>query len=372
MIQSFELAAEDLLALAHRPADASILEILRSSQASKHMLLMRIIRSRNAHPAWDAGLSVFAQEQAAQAAARIILDPWTGVWAARCVRLLNRTGDLPPTEMFHFNALAAAGAIGAGLDADLTLPVRDGVVYIPTMGAFRVKDDHGAHELRIRRGESGVIPDDRTVETPTWLGCRRLTAQIGHGAVEAVLDDLSPYRNSFRLPPTDRVSAGAFHAWQRLWTQAWSLLARCAPARAAQLPPCVNTAVPLAREAGRAGFSATSREAFGALALSYPDNAVSLAVTLVHEGQHAKLCALLDIIDLYRCSPARYFAPWRDDPRPIGGLLQGTYAFLGIAETWWRLSAEPGLEHSALEQFALVREQVAVAMTTLEIGRAHV
>jgi hypothetical protein len=32
----------------------------------------------------------------------------------------------------------------------------------------------------------------------------------------------------------------------------------------------------------------------------------------------------------------RYYAPWRDDPRPLSGLLQGVYAFFGIAEFWRR------------------------------------
>jgi hypothetical protein len=31
-----------------------------------------------------------------------------------------------------------------------------------------------------------------------------------------------------------------------------------------------------------------------------------------------------------------YYAPWRDDPRPLPGLLQGVYAFLGIAGFWRR------------------------------------
>jgi len=32
----------------------------------------------------------------------------------------------------------------------------------------------------------------------------------------------------------------------------------------------------------------------------------------------------------------RWYAPWRDDPRPIGGLLQGSYAFLGVSGFWRR------------------------------------
>ena len=29
-----------------------------------------------------------------------------------------------------------------------------------------------------------------------------------------------------------------------------------------------------------------------------------------------------------------YYAPWREDPRPLGGLLQGAYAYLGVSGFW--------------------------------------
>lgn len=32
----------------------------------------------------------------------------------------------------------------------------------------------------------------------------------------------------------------------------------------------------------------------------------------------------------------RYYAPWRDHPRPAVGLLQGAYAHVGVTEFWWR------------------------------------
>jgi hypothetical protein len=43
----------------------------------------------------------------------------------------------------------------------------------------------------------------------------------------------------------------------------------------------------------------------------------------------------------------RFYAPWREDPRPVSGLLQGAYAFLGVAAFWRRQSrladGEPAL-----------------------------
>jgi hypothetical protein len=59
-----------------------------------------------------------------------------------------------------------------------------------------------------------------------------------------------------------------------------------------------------------------------------------MAETLVHEFQHIKLCGLMDMLALIKPSDERGYAPWRDDPRPMGGILQGVYAFTGIVRFW--------------------------------------
>jgi hypothetical protein len=56
---------------------------------------------------------------------------------------------------------------------------------------------------------------------------------------------------------------------------------------------------------------------------------------LVHEFQHVKLESLMHLLTLCQDDGAlRYYAPWRDDPRPLSGLFQGAYAFLGVTQFW--------------------------------------
>jgi uncharacterized protein len=44
---------------------------------------------------------------------------------------------------------------------------------------------------------------------------------------------------------------------------------------------------------------------------------------------------VLDLYDLYDPADDRLFhAPWRDDLRPLEGLLQGTYAHLAVTAFW--------------------------------------
>ena len=72
-----------------------------------------------------------------------------------------------------------------------------------------------------------------------------------------------------------------------------------------------------------------------------PDDA-TLAVLLVHEVQHLKLSAVLDVCDLFDRDDTRTLGvPWRDDPRPVEGVLHGVYAHLAVADVW-RPPPRPG------------------------------
>jgi uncharacterized protein len=126
----------------------------------------------------------------------------------------------------------------------------------------------------------------------------------------------------------------------------------------------------LERPTANAAHSATAREAVGVIGLDLPHNAADFAVALVHEFQHSKLSALLDIVPLYDgTSKETFFAPWRMDPRPIGGLFQGVYAFLAVADTWRALALDPVAFPQAEREFAEARAQVSDALRTLTDSR---
>jgi uncharacterized protein len=93
--------------------------------------------------------------------------------------------------------------------------------------------------------------------------------------------------------------------------------------------------VPLTCPTPERSVSAAARLAFGAIAVSIPQDAPTLALLLIHEFQHMKLGGLLDIVELHRPDgEARHHAPWRADPRPVGALLQGVYAHVGVTDFW--------------------------------------
>ena len=41
------------------------------------------------------------------------------------------------------------------------------------------------------------------------------------------------------------------------------------------------------------------------------------------------------LVPLHSAGPqAEHYSPWRDDPRPIDGVLHGAYAYLGVVDFW--------------------------------------
>jgi uncharacterized protein len=130
----------------------------------------------------------------------------------------------------------------------------------------------------------------------------------------------------------------------------------------------LSSVTPLTPRPDGTEVSATARQAFGAIGAALPAGAQQLALLLVHEFQHVKLGAVLDMYDLYDETDRRlYYAPWRDDPRPLEGLLQGTYAHIAVTDFWRvrRLLDDGEDAETAEVEFARWRLQTARAIETL-------
>jgi hypothetical protein len=121
--------------------------------------------------------------------------------------------------------------------------------------------------------------------------------------------------------------------WTKLLDEAWQILTSRYSGFAGELAEGMTTLVPLETESSFTG--ASSSIAFGAIAMTSKYSAIDLAEALVHELQHSKMNALLDLVDLVDPDfDELLYAPWRDDPRPANGLLHGIFAFLTAVEFW--------------------------------------
>ncbi len=338
------------------PPDAA--ELLTASQYSKRLLLLRALADEAGDdPRFDAHWTLLAAAERAdpRAARQVIGYPLVGAWAARTLRLAHDR-DAPPDPGGRpggrfadqisdgLAALAAAAALRAGLPFRVRLPLRRGALVLPSLGAVTHPT---ARDVVIEGGGGGAPcpPDCR------WLPIASLPPAGPH-PVPVPFDDLDPHRTPDGGPgpavvPTDRATAAEQTRWHTLWRDAMALLGRAAPERAAELSALLGCVVPL-RTPASGLVAATMPDAFGAAFASRPTTAVDLATTLAHEIQHSKLAAVLDLVPLHRAGPeARHWAPWRPDPRPFGGLLQGLYAHLALADLWGRVAVLRGPEERA-------------------------
>jgi HEXXH motif-containing protein len=361
--------------------------LLIAGQRSKRMLLHRAVLDHSADAALEPrqelirgyGLLTDLQRRspaAAEAIERVTAYPAVTAWAAATLRALVRR-DAPLPDPGYLSAVAASAAVRAGVDIEIPVPVYRGLVVLPSLGVVRVSptDHGGTATVRCGRGGSWIdgsavpIPANPMQSLPTWTPLRRMGASVKGLELTVVIDDADPFNIPVHgdLRQLTTMEAARWHAALQ---SAWSLLTRHHRDSAAEVSAMLSVLVPLPTMGDRQ-VSKTSRDAFGAVALSEPLDGTSLAETLIHEVQHLKLGALLDLVPLLDDQgEARWYAPWRDDPRPLSGLLQGAYAHLGIVR-FWRTQRwlEPRSMYGHV-QFARWREQTwEVVRTLLASGR---
>ena len=378
-----ELPASLFESLAGGGGGPEVVHALRSAQLSKHLLLIGDLlghwsgdpRERDA----IADVLGRARDRAPDRFAEVLSAPLVGAWLAIAVRARQRD-RVQPADFNHLGALAVVAAATSGVDAEAEVAVREGSVAVPSLGAAIVEStvevgSASTARLEARDGRLSVnadghvieIPADPTEEAPGWRPVRWLAATEGARRIRVCLDDLDPYRHGHHAPPAPRLSAADVEKWREVFAQAWSLLGEHVPERADELRVGLRALVPLVQTDPHSARSATMRHAFGVFGLTLPPSPADFAVTMVHEFQHSKLSALLDLTPLtVPAHQGRYFAPWREDPRPLPGLLQGVYAFVGVAETWACLRGAEGLGATAELQFAEARLQVDWGLHSVE------
>lgn len=392
LITPHRLPGAALALLAAGRADPPTMRALHAGQLSKHAVLLRaVLAMAEARPreAAAAGLTEAVQlldqvqRRMPEAAAEVLGYPLVGAWAAHCLRRLRRPdgGGVPLwADLGQLAAVAAAAAIRAGLDFELAVPLRGGAATLPTLGRARLPGTTAWGTATVRRRPGGYLVTGRHGSVPLphdprdgaggWDGLRRLSFEHDTRSVTVYLDDLDPYRDCHGFVSAGRLTDDEFRSWAGLLDGAWAELVRHHPERVDELAARPVVLVPLAaRSAGSPGTSATARDSAGAMALTPPPDSFSLAMSMVHEVQHSKLGALLDLVELYdRNDARRFYSPWRADPRPLSGLLQGAYAFAAVADFWRVYAAPPtGAAPAALAGYELarIRGQVGDALARL-------
>ncbi|WP_035846505.1 FxsB family cyclophane-forming radical SAM/SPASM peptide maturase [Kitasatospora azatica] len=369
-----EPTEDQLDQLAHGYGDGATVDVLAAGQLDLTRRLLAAVGPA-AGEAWQLLTALDSESPAAVDA--VLRHPYVRAWAVRCLR----GADGEQADLGGLAEIAAAAAVRAGRSVELRVPVRGGAVQLPSLGRVLVG---GTGEAVLRGG-----PDSFTVRTvggaeqviafdqqggERWLPVRRLglpgdgrlpgdARRFGEGrppgSWTVALEDTDPQRDSHQWPVEQRLTDPAVADWTGALREAWELIQRDLPQYAAGIAAGLSTITPLRPGPSGRDVSAAARQAFGAVGIARPATAPILALLLVHEFQHVKLGAVLDFHDLYDSTDQRlYHAPWRQDPRPLEGLLQGSYAHLAVCEFWGsRVRAYDGLAGAPAE---LARRQLAL------------
>jgi len=397
----------DALAAGHVPP--AVARRIHAVERSRRMLMLRAVVEAAQEVRADSGsplsplsaaldLLMRVERARPEVVADLLDHPGLGVWAVRMLERLRAydgsEAGAPSswkelwTELGYLHALAASAALRAAVAGTIDLPVIGTGVPLPALGQVLFPGLEGSAEVAVLEiasapagratvtaaGQQVVLPADLSERGGGWEPLRGVAAGAGASDRRLVLDTSDPYRD-YRDPPQPSpavLSQEELDHWEFTLRAADEALLRRHPRAAALRATALRVVVPLEAAPRYRPMSASYSEAFGSALMSPLQDPADVAATLVHEGRHSVLNALLHQLPLCQdplpgVEPALLYAPWRGDPRPLSGLLHGAYSFAGVAE-FWRVERH-ALTGTAADlahfEFALWREAVSEALDTL-------
>lgn len=383
-------------AIAHLTESQRVLqrmEIASLYQASRHSRSVSVPVKAMLESAW--ALITLADREAPGVLASVLAYPYVRAWAVECLKQLTAAPDQDDQDraalegrLNHLSAIAAVIAIRAGETVALTVPVIDGAVHLPTLGRIVINpadSDRRQASLTTNRSIVSVAIGDDCWE----VACGALlsgdvdkVATSGPGAyaewqpvrtliapgLSVILEDTDPYRDCHQWPAAARLTDADAARWQEQFSAAWQEITRDHPDYAPAIAGGLRVLMPMAPAPEGREVSSTARHGFGAVGAALPADATTLALLIMHEFQHVKLGAILDIRHLYDPADDRlFYAPWREDRRPLEGLLQGTYAHLAVSDYWRVRQQKTSGDESRLasERFTFWHTHTTTAIETL-------
>jgi HEXXH motif-containing protein len=383
------MTSEQLDHLALNTSASAALQELGSAERSRRMLalrlLLRLVREQPAScgpleaadEAWN--VLIRAQREAPAEISAMLSDPQLGLWTAQALRRLRGSveSDAAPV-WFHvgqLHAFACAAAIRAAVPFRLSVPVWAGNVVLPTLGFAHLGGSVQWETAQVVSDVNG--PRIESAAATVMVGPNNAGWRDFHhfrrAGLDLRLEDAAPHCGLTGLQPPQPLTDGESARWLGLLDDAWQLLCRGHEVWARELSVGLFSIVPRPAAYRFRPHSASVGDGFGCAIVSAPHDATQLAATLVHEFQHSKLSAIGHLQPLFDEDSTRdAYSPWRDDPRPTGGLLQGVYAFVAVMEFWEQeRHGLRGRDRDLADfEFALLREQARTAIGELKGRRS--
>lgn len=316
--------------------------MLVDAEYSRRLVLLRALmeaatgRSATGLADPEPALTVLAAAQrvAPDAVRDVILHPPFGVWLGHTVALFHQPNSDAETSFDYLYLIAAAAAIRANMPCVLPIPIRCHEVVIPTVGRLRLPAELSSGVVELRHNESETSIANRRVAFADALAPVPVhVASTADIELVVAIDGIDPYRE-FTEPLRPReTDLHELSSWRTRLDETWEIMVRRHPGWAGEVASCLRLVTPV--DPAMTGGAFSSAAAIGAIAAPVGLSPTELAETFVHEVQHSKLNAVMNLVDLVNVeTTGRYYVPWREDPRPLAGTLHGIYAFVAVAEFW--------------------------------------
>jgi len=277
---------------------------------------------------------------------------WTvGAFRLTAAALTGRTPEAAPSLARHlegFKALALGQHWIAGCDLDLAAPLAielpfavpgtPWILFGPpaaiaglAAGRLIIREGRRAHRLApgadagpfsLRRAPVAEVDGAEIVLSPYPLAAAELDLR---GAAQAVAAGLEYHIEKLELV-----------------RQALAMIARHAPATWTQFREVVR--VIALQPPGASGYlAASSADAPGAFVTSAVDCPFELANFFIHEFHHTRMFVLEALAPVLAMAPEAdapvHYSPWRDDRRPLRGLLHSLYVHVPVTRYWLAVRA---------------------------------
>jgi len=245
--------------------------------------------------------------------------------------MIDFNQDSQGTLHFHHNLLVAEALASKFNEAEsvLCLASDKGGLQLPESAAVMARHPY-AHLLVAYRkglasarelGDSPLALSKLSIKDIDAISLGRLLVAQDH----RLLPTQDTRQQSFALVPVDASSEARFHA----------NLARLSVTLGSSWSEFIGilrtiTFVDVASMPGLPYFSGSWNLTFGAMHMVHSESLPILAECITHEAAHTWLSLVDDNDRLARNmwdEASHWVSPWREDPRPIGGVVHGTFVF---------------------------------------------
>jgi HEXXH motif-containing protein len=205
----------------------------------------------------------------------------------------------------------------------------------------RIAIQQGARGITFRTMQPWALRDKPQTVVESEHGLRLLPVYRVNGSLPGY--EIDPWDPYYRLvwvkneafPDNSKAPMSAEESlpeWHSTLLIATDLMRRRHPDLAAEISAVISSLVPISSPDPGRSLSVTAPEFWGAIQCSL-DPAPMMGEVLVHEYRHNLLHALNDMDPLFKDdSPPgeKFYSPWRDDARPLTGILHALFTFLGV------------------------------------------